>query len=107
MKRDGRGAIAVECRSADEAVFSEGVQAPTLLKIDVEGWEWEVLRGAERLLREHPPKAIVFESTADESGSILERSVPEFLQEHGYLVRWIQRPSGIVEPRENYLAWRP
>lgn len=105
-KRGGRGALEVECRSADEVVFAEGVPSPTLLKIDVEGWEWEVLRGAERLLRERPPRAIVFESAADVSGSILERRVPEFLREYGYLVRWIQRPSGIVEPNENYLAWR-
>lgn len=39
----------------DHVVGTLGVKPPTLLTMDVEGSEWEVLRGAEHTLREHRP----------------------------------------------------
>jgi FkbM family methyltransferase len=103
--RGGSETCEVECRSADEVVFSDGVPAPTLLKVDVEGWEGEVLRGAERLLREQPPRAIVLEAACDASGEVLDPGIVEYLRSHGYEWRRIIRPSGIIDVRENYLAW--
>lgn len=55
-------------------------QAPMFVKIDVEGHEWAVLRGAERLLREYRPILMI-----EFSG---ERQVDAFtfLQSHGYVM---------------------
>jgi FkbM family methyltransferase len=42
----------------DDIVFSEGYSAPDLIKMDVEGSEWDALQGAERLLNETHPKLL-------------------------------------------------
>ena len=97
-------AFDVECRTIDDLVFLQGVCPPTLLKMDVEGWEHHVLQGASRLLSEKPPKAIVFEAECDESGRPLRTSMIDDLRKTGYRVRRIDRPYGSIESRENYLA---
>jgi FkbM family methyltransferase len=40
----------------DDLVYVHELEAPTAISIDVEGSEWKVLKGAERVLREHKPK---------------------------------------------------
>jgi FkbM family methyltransferase len=97
----------VDCRTADELVFGEGLPAPTLVKIDVEGWESHVLDGFKRILSEKPPRAIVFEADALESGEPADHSIAASLDRLGYGVRHLRRRSGIIEVRENYLAqWK-
>lgn len=96
--------VEVECRPADELVFDLGVEAPTLMKVDVEDWELHVLRGARRLLAEKPPRAIIFEAASDGRGEIVEREIVELLEGVGYRVERLLRPDGAVESRENYLA---
>ena len=50
-----QGALQIQTLSLDELVSSGGAPLPDHIKIDVEGAEMLVLRGAERLLREcHP-----------------------------------------------------
>lgn len=101
------GSFEVSCRTADTLVFSEGIQPPTLLKVDIEQFECPFFRGAERLLREAPPKAIVFEATRDEqSGEIEEAELPRLLGRAGYRIRWIRRGDGSCYLRENFLAVR-
>ncbi len=51
--------VTVECVTLDDFVFSRGCPAPSFLKIDVEGAETRVLRGAERVLREVRPVVVV------------------------------------------------
>jgi hypothetical protein len=50
--------ISVPAVRLDEVVFSERHRPPDLVKMDVEGAEWEALHGAERLLRECRPRLI-------------------------------------------------
>jgi FkbM family methyltransferase len=95
---------AVECRPADEMIFNAGVPAPTLMKIDVEGWESHVFDGAKRLLSRQPPKAIVFEADSDPRGILVEGRLTTVLEGFGYEVTWLRRPEGTVYHRENYLA---
>jgi FkbM family methyltransferase len=64
--------VRVAAVSLDDFVFAQGYQAPDFIKIDVEGGEDGVLRGAERLLREHRP-VIVAELSAVNSDAILSR----------------------------------
>ncbi len=67
--------------SLDEFVFGHGFPAPNFMKIDVEGAETDVLRGARRLLRESHPR--VFLSIHSEG--CFRESIQE-LGEAGYLV---------------------
>ena len=94
----------VSCLSADELVFLQGIDSPTLMKIDVESWEGAVIRGAQRLLAEKPPKAIVLEAGYREPGHVSDPSLARYLESWGYTIRHVRRPSGIVEERENFVA---
>ncbi len=104
VPRAGELVFEVSCLSADELVLRKGIRPPTLMKIDVEGWESRVVAGAQRLLAERPPKAIVFEAGYREPGRISDPSLARCLESWGYAIRHIRRPSGIVEERENFLA---
>jgi FkbM family methyltransferase len=45
------GSVPVVTRSLDALIANGEVRSPTVVKVDVEGWELPMLRGAERLLR--------------------------------------------------------
>ncbi len=100
----GHQVVEVECYRADDLVFSGNIIPPTLLKVDAEGWEFQVLLGARRILTESPPKAIVFESNSDKSGKIENPDLEAFVISGGYAVSRIDRLSGTIESRENFLA---
>jgi FkbM family methyltransferase len=40
----------------DSCVYEQGLKAPTAISLDVEGSEWAVLTGAEKVLKEYKPK---------------------------------------------------
>jgi FkbM family methyltransferase len=103
---EAKPAFHVECQRADHFVYHEGLRPPTLMKIDVEGWELQVLQGSRRIFDEHPPKAIVLESECDRTGKLVNAEVTDFLNGFGYRVNRIPRPSGFIDHRENYLATR-
>jgi len=94
----------VPCSTIDTLVYEKGLAAPTMMKVDVEGWELEVLRGASRVLREAPPKTIVFEAECNASGVIADRTICGLLESNDYTVSRVARPSGEMQPRENYVA---
>ena len=77
--------ISVSQISLDVFVFDEGNPAPDLIKIDVEGAELEVLRGAMRLLREASP-VLLIEVHSPEIGL----QCFELLKSQGYKVRILQ-----------------
>jgi FkbM family methyltransferase len=96
----------VECTTLDELVFGENLPAPTLMKIDIEGWEYRALLGAQRLLRQVPPKAIVFESRCSSDGEMYDPRIGKLLGDCGYQIRKIRRPTVSVDAQENFLASR-
>ncbi len=51
----------VEVKSLDN-LFESGLTKPTVIKIDTEGYELNVLKGAKELLKNSPPRIIVFEA---------------------------------------------
>lgn len=79
----------------DRLVSSGAVPAPSLLKVDVDGGEVAVLRGAAGVLREHRPHVIVETHTAG-----LERDCGDLLVAAGY------RPV-IVPQRRRFRQNRP
>jgi FkbM family methyltransferase len=60
----GPGQMPVEVRTLDDCVAEWGLQRIDLLKIDVDGYELEVLRGAQRSLRDRVVRNIVIELDA-------------------------------------------
>jgi len=54
----GSAANRVPAVCLDDLVFCQGHRAPDLIKMDVEGAEWEALQGARRLLTELKPKLL-------------------------------------------------
>jgi hypothetical protein len=75
--------------------YAKEVGVPAFVKIDVDGDELHVLRGAERLLVEHRPSLIVETHSRD-----LERLCGQFLVDHGY------RPL-LVKQRQVWKERRP
>lgn len=96
----------VECETADGLIASGKAVPPTLIKIDVEGFEPQVLAGASRLLASGKVKAIVFESAADPKGRLLSLDIPRLFEQFGYTFRHLGRKDGHLELNENYLATR-
>jgi FkbM family methyltransferase len=83
----GSAIDAIPIVSIDEEVQALSI-VPDLLKIDVEGYEYEVLAGARHLLREHKP-AICLELHLDllERRGQTPKQVIGELEAHGYRFR--------------------
>jgi FkbM family methyltransferase len=84
---DGSREIRVEVTTAD--CMLRDLPAISLIKIDVEGFELEVLRGAEETIRQHRP-VVYFEC------------LPEFLESRGHAMESFQ---SYFEEADYRLAW--
>jgi FkbM family methyltransferase len=96
----------VDCRTADELIARGEALAPTLMKIDVEGWEYQVLNGAHQVLRSNRLKALAFEARSDARGRLQDDRVERLLIHYSYSISHIRRPDGELRGVENYLAVR-
>jgi FkbM family methyltransferase len=65
-------------RTVDEFVFQLGYPAPTFLKIDVDGHDFEVLLGTERVLSEGHIRSVLIEKNNK------EKQIRNFMVEHGF-----------------------
>jgi FkbM family methyltransferase len=95
--------VAIE--TIDELIAAGRAPAPTVLKIDVEGSEHDVLLGASRLLERCPPRLIVFEAPRDLLAAPVH-PLAAHLCDHGYAIAHVTRHSSHVEELENYVASR-
>jgi FkbM family methyltransferase len=86
----------------DAMIEEHQLPQPTIIKLDVEGWEHRILKGAFNTLSKSLPRAIFFEADADSNGEIIDMPILEFLTERGYSIRHLERK--IIEEKENYLA---
>ena len=68
----------------DECMLRSGFEEPLLLKLDVQGFELEVLRGAPRVL--HRAEIVILESSLlpYNAGAPLLGEVIAFMAEHGF-----------------------
>jgi FkbM family methyltransferase len=79
------GTIQVEARRLDSVVAAAGIDRLDLIKIDVEGFEWPVLQGAEQTIANFRPH-IVFEFDAAYAprGGSGAPALAEFFRRHRY-----------------------
>jgi len=103
--REPVGKIEVEVITLDEYCRQVGLY-PSVMKIDVEGWEYQVLCGATAVLENPVLRLVVFEAACDSDGVIADQRLPAVLGAAGFAVSHLPRPSGLVKPTENYVAVR-
>jgi FkbM family methyltransferase len=54
-------AVEVSCYTGDDFIINDKLQQPSIIKIDVEGFEYEVIEGLVSLLKNSPAIQIIFE----------------------------------------------
>jgi FkbM family methyltransferase len=79
-------AIEIRSLSADAFLATRPESTPDIMKIDVEGAEHLVLRGAADLLRTRHVRAIVFEDRHDEQFAPSNQALIECLRDSGYTI---------------------
>jgi len=79
------GSIQVEVRTIDELVAEKKITPPQVIKIDVEGSEYWVLKGGEKVLKEFKPIIFIATHGIDNRDRTLA-----LLQEWGYEFKLIQ-----------------
>lgn len=99
---DGEGGVAIQIDTGDEILMREKVPPPTIIKIDTEGFELEVLRGMEDLLKAPRLRGVFVEV---HFGLLSERGQPSapaeierLLKVAGFATRWVD-PSHIAAKR--------
>ena len=97
VERLGSGGIPVEVHSLDDLVYQKHLRPPNILKIDVEGGEFDVLRGARSILESRV--VLVFLST---HGPKVKRECISLLRRYGYEIRPVDHAS--VERASEFLA---
>jgi FkbM family methyltransferase len=91
--------IAIPSVQLDEFVFTEGHPAPQLIKMDIEGAEWEALQGARHLLERAKPKLLCEVHHPEQM-----RQIQEYLQHFDYLVEeWKPIHQHYADYRQLYL----
>jgi FkbM family methyltransferase len=86
----------VQTTTIDEYCDSNNIQQIDLLKIDVEGAEYQVIKGASRMMREHRIRCVVFEfgqTTFDMGNDPGEFS--ELIRSQGYRLRNLVKGSPV------------
>jgi FkbM family methyltransferase len=88
---DAKNKIRVQVVSIDDLIFRENWAAPTVVKIDVEGAEIDVLKGMSRTLREVRP-VLIYEIDDETPAGFSHKynSCEKFLQNAGYTVQRLE-----------------
>jgi FkbM family methyltransferase len=81
----GNRLMAVDVVSLDELLAAGKIEPPNVVKIDVEGAEAFILRGAERLIAKYQPRIFLEAHSSD-----LARECSGFLAGHGYQIHRIE-----------------
>lgn len=93
--------IKVSVRALDDIVEGVGVKgAVRLIKIDVEGYEADVLRSSRRLLTREDPPVVIFEqlSWAEERAGYTPGEAQRILLDHGYAMRMVGERGWRTDP---------
>lgn len=89
-ERAAQARLTVEVKTIDDVVAQDLAPPPDLIKIDTEGAEYQVLRGAERTLAEHHPRILL-----EVHGCAEDEQLLELLTAAGY--RWMVAENNSAE----------
>jgi FkbM family methyltransferase len=93
----------VSIRSGDSLLQEGAVDPPNVLKIDVEGFEWEVINGLQTLIRNRSLTAIGVEVhfglLQQRGDTMAPQRLERFLRDAGFTITWPD-PSHILGVRE-------
>ncbi len=93
----GKGkCIKIRARKLDDILKERKINDVNLIKIDVEGAEFEVIKGAAKTISMQKPM-IIFESLEEERAS----KITKFLKKEGYKVHQISNRNYFAEPIRN------
>ena len=95
----GRKSITIQVKRSMLDSFCTPETKPSLIKVDVEGHELQVLRGGQECLQNHKPVLIV------ESFPPKQEEVLCFLSALGYEIRDADRNTQVSDQTNNLLAW--
>ena len=98
------GRVTIKCHSIDDLVAA-GRAVPTVIKIDVEGAEFDVLRGAAKTIRKHLPHILI--ATHDVHLPGVDRQCTEFLRDIGYSLTHTGAFNHRMDGLEDYIAIHP
>lgn len=99
--------VPVTSLRADELISSGRAPAPTVIKLDVEGAEAEVLDGFGDYLKNPQLRAIVFEGSPGLVAPAATDAVGSRICRAGFDLRRLERQEPTHHGLENYLACRP
>jgi FkbM family methyltransferase len=100
-------AFEVAIRAAG-ALIAEGTPAPHVMKVDVEGAELDVFRGAGAALANPRLRAVVFEAAQAADGSPADATLVQLLRHAGLQIRELGRSDPeVLDAHSNFLAERP
>lgn len=105
MSADGssesKNATVVEVVKLDDFILENGIDRIDLIKIDVEGFEMNVLRGSENTLKTFRPKLFleVIDDYLRQQGSSA-RDVIQFLETHNYSLTYADSGKPVVDNKD-------
>ena len=99
---DGGSGSSVPIMTLDAFLSDTDSPWPTVIKLDVEGFELDVLQGARKLFETRPPRAVVFEANCDDAGRVVDEKIVEFFESFNYQIKHLHRP--VHESKENFVA---
>jgi FkbM family methyltransferase len=92
--------VQVNVSTLDTFISTHGIPPIKMMKIDVEGWEYEVLRGGERLLKSPDAPILCFEysNTHPVHGGTLSDLYSFVVESNSYRVFKLQRGKEVASP---------
>ncbi len=84
--------VQVEVDTLDRLVGTSQIPVPDFIKIDVEGYELEVLQGSQQTIADHHP-VLFIEIHGHTVGALLNEAVMKFLGTNGYQVYHVETGS--------------
>ncbi|MBS1512401.1 MAG: FkbM family methyltransferase [Bacteroidetes bacterium] len=100
-KANSANTITVPCDSIDGLV-AKGYTPPTFIKIDVEGAELDVLKGAEQTLKKYQPYLLV--ATHDCVVPGIKQECINYLEQLGYTLQHTGNHNKMIEGLDDYFA---